>query len=162
MGGCPDNFLVCDNTDYQISKYPDLANYFLANFGSKNYFGGNGTTTFRCPDLRGEFLRGTGTNGHTNQGSGSNTGVHQDATVHTNVKGWCDSSGTANLCNLEMTGSKGQGVYVSNTDSTTQSGNYHWWINTNGSGTSSNEISKYTSRPTNTSVLYCISAVKLI
>lgn len=62
----PDNYLVCDGTAYNISEYSDLANFFEDQFGSKNYFGGNGTTTFAIPDLRGEFLRGTGTNGHTN------------------------------------------------------------------------------------------------
>ena len=39
---------------------------------------GDGVTTFKVPNLLGEFLRGTGTNSYTNQGSGANVGVHQD------------------------------------------------------------------------------------
>lgn len=154
MGGCPEHFLVCDNTDYQISKYPDLANYFLANFGKKNYFGGNGTTTFRCPDLRGEFLRGTGTNSHTNQGSGANVGVHQDAT---SIKWWYVN----NSSNVELTGNGEYGV--GNADSTIPASSRHAVAL---SGSSSSVSAGYadgrTVRPTNTSVLYCISAVKLI
>jgi microcystin-dependent protein len=48
---------------------------------SKNFFGGDGTTTFKVPDLQGEFLRCTGTNSRTNCGSGDNVGVHQAPTI---------------------------------------------------------------------------------
>lgn len=78
----PANYLACDGTVYNISDYPELANYFLQQFEAKNYFGGDGTTTFAVPDLRGEFLRGTGTNSHENQGSGADVGTHNDATIH--------------------------------------------------------------------------------
>ena len=61
----PDNYLICDGTTYNISDYPFLADHIKNNFGSYNYFGGDGTTTFAVPDLRGEFLRGTGNNGGT-------------------------------------------------------------------------------------------------
>lgn len=78
----PDGYLVCDGTVYNISDYPLLANHFETQFQTKNHFGGDGITTFAVPDLRGEFLRGTGTNSHTNQGSGLNVGMHQDGTIH--------------------------------------------------------------------------------
>ena len=78
----PDYFLSCDGTVYNISDYPYLAEHFKTEFGSYNYFGGNGTTTFAVPDLRGEFLRGTGTNSHASQGSGESVGIHQDGTEH--------------------------------------------------------------------------------
>ena len=76
----PANYLACNGQVVNIVDYPELANYFLQQFGSKNKFGGDGTTTFAVPDLSGEFLRGTGTNGHTDQGNGANVGVHQDGT----------------------------------------------------------------------------------
>ena len=47
----PANYLICDGTIYQISSFSELAAYFERQFGSKNYFGGNGTTTFAVPDL---------------------------------------------------------------------------------------------------------------
>ena len=47
----PDNYLICDGTTYNISDYPFLADHIKNNFGSYNYFGGDGTTTFAVPDL---------------------------------------------------------------------------------------------------------------
>lgn len=77
----PKHYLKCDGSEYQIKDYPYLAQYFKEQFGSANKFGGDGITTFRTPDLKGEFLRNTGVNGHANQGNGSTVGTHQDATV---------------------------------------------------------------------------------
>ena len=74
----PNNYLICDGSVYNIVDYPELANYFQTQFGSKNYFGGDNNITFAVPDLRGEFLRGAGTNSHANQGNGSSVGTHQD------------------------------------------------------------------------------------
>ena len=83
----PAHYLACNGQVVNIATYPELANYFEEQFGSKNKFGGDGTTTFGIPDLRGEFLRGTGTNGHTNQGNGANVGEHQDATAFPRIEG---------------------------------------------------------------------------
>ena len=49
----PTHYLKCDGTVYNISAYPVLAKYFETQFGSKNYFGGNGTTTFAVPNVTG-------------------------------------------------------------------------------------------------------------
>ena len=45
----PTHFLECDGTVYNINEYSDLANFFEDQFGSKNYYGGDGTTTFAVP-----------------------------------------------------------------------------------------------------------------
>lgn len=147
----PDGFLACDGSTYNIADYTALATHIMNEFGSYNYFGGDGTTTFAVPDLRGEFLRGTGTNAHSGQGNGANVGTHQDATEHPEVYAWSDNqigvsvrNHTTNVTNngpqKEETRpvARAGGVYVSATPFT-------------GTGTAS-----YTSRPTNTSVLYCI------
>lgn len=154
----PNNYLVCDGTAYNISEYSDLANFFEEQFGSKNFFGGDGTTTFAVPDLRGEFLRGTGTNSHTNpftertEGSGSSVGVHQQATAHrfyqvefdNGVFGFTDAPGNAGYPD----GSKVSGkmkystAFTNETPEPPVGGDYPRY---------------YTSRPTNTSVLYCIA-----
>ncbi len=138
----PEYFLACDGTVYNISEYPHLAEHIKNNFGTYNYFGGNGTTTFAVPDLRGEFLRGTGTNGHTNQGNGENVGVHQDGTIHSAAYGdggwgYVPKLGITSLADKELTHGKLSGALK--TDSTQSS-----FLNT------------YTSRPTNTSVMYAI------
>lgn len=56
----PPNYLICDGAEYQISDFPYLTHHFIENFGTVNYFGGDGKLTFAVPDLRGEFLRGMG------------------------------------------------------------------------------------------------------
>ena len=81
----PDDYLSCDGNVYRINDYSPLANFIHLQFGSYDYFGGDGVDTFAVPDLRGEFLRGTGTNSHKNafgelQGSGSDVGKHQSGT----------------------------------------------------------------------------------
>ena len=147
----PDGFLACDGSTYNIADYTALATHIMNEFGSYNYFGGNGTTTFAVPDLRGEFLRGTGTNSHTNQGSGASVGVHQNATA------------------VPMIGASDTAIFASNAPSTGANNNP---INgdssfkQNASGTGRNQPwtgswsdsnnNMITTRPTNTSVLYCI------
>lgn len=147
----PHNYLACDGALYQISEYPELAGYFEQHFTAKNFFGGDGETTFAVPDLRGEFLRGTGTNSHMNQGSGENVGVHQDGTEIPYFGTYSASTPLiymgamyesnvvlSNGMNPDSVVGSARGAYVKGSyDSTFSKG--------------------YTSRPTNTSVLYCIA-----
>ena len=140
----PRNYLVCDGTVYNITDYPELAGYFEKQFGSKNYFGGDGTTTFAVPDLQGEFLRGSGTNSHADQGDGATVGTHQDATELPYVFGASSSYSVA-------VGQKGS---ITNADTVGASAKQ---INLSGNQSSGNYNQSVTVRPTNTSVLYCIS-----
>ena len=149
----PANYLACNGQVVNIADYPELANYFYQQFGSKNKFGGNGTTTFGIPDLRGEFLRGTGTNSHANQGSGAAVGTHQDATEHIRI-GSIGTTTTANAAALRVYANNSN-KYGSNFDSSTK-GTHYKNIN-QATTTSATEDSFYTARPTNTSVLYCIA-----
>lgn len=48
----PDGYLVCDGRSVRINDYPELYDAIGTNWG------GDGSTTFRLPDLRGYFLRG--------------------------------------------------------------------------------------------------------
>lgn len=143
----PAYYLKCDGTIYNIADYPDLANYFDVQFdGEINKFGGDGITTFAVPDLRGEFLRGTGTNSHENQGNGGDVGEHQDGSIHSNVymiengtNGWAPQRNQSNANNPDkVVGGILQGISGTKT-------------------TATNLTATYTSRPTNTSVLYCIA-----
>lgn len=145
----PKHHLICDGAEYQITDYPYLAQHIQDNFGSMNYFGGDGTTTFAVPDLRGEFLRGTGT-ATRDTGSGDGVGVHQEPTEHINLqkddKNYLYMDGNSKTITRTRYSDKSiivtskTGVTMQNTATTwTASGNIY-----------------YTSRPTNTSVLYCI------
>ena len=131
----PQFFLACDGATYNKADYPELAELLLGITTHSQYEVEGDNTKFKVPDLRGEFVRGTGTNGHTNQGSGADVGVHQDATeLYTMV------SETATILKY-------------NVDST-YSVNGSWKGSANGS---SGSQSQFTSRPTNTSVLFCIA-----
>ena len=156
----PHNYLICDGTVYNIADYPELAAYFAGQFNASNYFGGNGTTTFAVPDLRGEFLRGTGTNSHSNQGSGANVGTHQDATEIPDVYAAKTDADTMQISiRMDQDAAVGDFSVPSKVDgSITGTKNSLYSYNTSPKGTSTTtKRYKYTARPTNTSVLYCIA-----
>ena len=148
----PQDYLVCNGATYNISDYKQLSHFIETQFGSINYFGGDGITTFAVPDLRGEFLRGTGTNGHNSQGSGSNVGIHQDATEHFMIL-------KTNQTRLNFYGTTP--TSPQNVDGTGSAGYTKAGMNiTAAAYTASADTSTcYKSRPTNTSVLYCIKAI---
>lgn len=153
----PAHYLVCDGSVHNIADYPYLVQHFQDEFGSVNYFGGDGTTTFAVPDLRGEFLRGTGVNYHTNQGSGADVGVHQDATEHiyfgvnaNTQEFWTDTSTPRK--ERPQIGIDKMDSILALTPQTNTNG-FRTSLNTWSGATNK---SHFTSRPTNTSVLYCI------
>ena len=148
----PQDYLPCDGGQYFINDFPQLTNFFEIEFGAVNYFGGNGTTTFAVPDLRGEFLRGTGTNAHANQGNGTTVGNHQDAT---SVPNFVVSQSNTRLYGYSK--SSTVNANVQNADNTLTGTGY---IRVDGNFISNtSQDAEYTARPTNTSVLWCIKAV---
>lgn len=156
----PKDYLICDGAEYQISSYSDLASFIERQFGTVNHFGGDGTTTFAVPDLRGEFLRGTGANSHANQGSGASVGTHQDGTenlylgVNQKANGdlWFQSTAYTSEGTSAIT-EKGDS-YITKPNS---GGLGSYWHRTGTFSGATGQVST-TSRPTNTSVLYCIKA----
>lgn len=149
----PDGYLACDGSTYNIADYPRLANFFLVQFGSVNNFGGDGTTTFAVPNLQGEFLRGTGTNSHTNQGNGSAVGSHQDATAIPVFAGASNGQlfvrSNLDVTNLGM--SNGDATYKRSSSGTIKNN-----VVTGTQNASSETYDSVGVRPTNTSVLFCI------
>ena len=140
----PKDYLICDGTEYEIVKYKDLAEHIKTEFGSYNYFGGNGTITFAVPDLRGEFLRGSGENSRDRQGSGANVGEHQNATEH--IHYYTFNGGVQFPNNKQNQNQDTILDIISHVDGNNDFG----WRGTETTPT------YFTSRPTNTSVLYCI------
>ena len=151
----PRHYLACNGQTVNIADYPELANYFEQQFGSKNYFGGDGMTTFGIPDLRGEFLRGTGTNGHENNGNGANVGIHQDSTTIPSIVAWNTNDKIGVMVNTAINND------IRNVDkaniSKNPSGSYHWSA-VQGTSESTGATGECNAiRPTNTSVLWCIA-----
>lgn len=147
----PTNYLACDGKVYDIAKYPLLAQHFDDEFGNVQYFGGSAELgTFAVPDLRGEFLRGTGT-ADRNTGSGAVVGEHQDGTIQNNVF-------TANTNYIYAYKEDSNGTYtVKNADKIISNANYSTNISgKNDVGAVSDWGATFSPRPTNTAVLYCI------
>ena len=147
----PKHYLKSEGSIYNITDYPYLAEHIKIEFGSYNYFGGDDITTFAVPDLQGEFLRGTGTNSHAGQGNGADVGVHQDGTEEPLLSIWAgDRLGISN--NNSGTGlllQKNADTMATNSTISRRFTNYN----------KTSELGNYTyftSRPTNTSILYCI------
>lgn len=142
VNNVPDGYLKCEGQAVSRTDYKTLFDIIGTTYGS-----GDGSTTFNVPDLRGEFLRGTGTNSHTNQGNGASVGTHQDGTEHLNF-----IPGSNSLNYPKYAGASWTGTNRDTTSPSSYSMQYY------GAGTNSGWSNGlyYTSRPTNTSVLYCI------
>ena len=157
----PQDYLVCDGSIYNITDYKQLSHFIETQFGSINKFGGDGITTFGVPDLRGEFLRGSGTNGHSGQGSGGSVGNHQDATEIPYYYSYMTADGSK----VQISGrvaSNGKDVY--NTPSKPDASKtgpaaakYAYYQVATSTASSARDYA-YMMRPTNTAVLYCIKA----
>ena len=145
----PTGYLACDGSTYNRATYPALADHLIR---TSVDFIGDGSTTFTVPDLRGEFLRGTGTNGHANSGDGAAVGVHQQATEIPNVFKGMDST-TPRL--IAPYGSKDY-TYPANMDVALNLNGSDLRFNSVKTGTVTEWAGTYMARPTNTSVLWCI------
>lgn len=158
----PRFFLACDGATYNKADYPELAEHLLSLTNHSQYEVDGDDTKFKVPDLRGEFVRGTGTNSHTNQGSGLAVGTHQDATEHAFIGVNTTNSKTIWTNSNKTSPNNSSGIVVLKVD-TTISGE----TTTNGLSLANNTFAtewsggtgntNYTARPTNTSVLFCIA-----
>jgi len=147
----PRFYLACDGTIYNKTDYPELAEHLLSLTNHSQYEVSGDNTKFKVPDLRGEFIRGTGTNSHIGQGSGESVGEHQSAT---DLQYFGFYEGTLYA----------SGEYPTNYDGLRHNGKRLNVNNLTGSYTTvaeSSSLSQFETniyaRPTNTSVLYCIS-----
>lgn len=155
----PNGYLICDGAELNIADYSNLATHFETQFGTKNHFGGDGTTTFALPDLRNEFLRGYH-NGASEQLSGE-VGIHQNATEHLSWSIW-NKSATSGVAFFNLRDKNANALTTPlNTDSDLSPavGNNRTSIeftaNISSAPVEPNSPA-FTSRPTNVAVLYCI------
>lgn len=140
----PAGYLVCDGAEHPVAEHPELAAFFAEQFGSANYFGGDGETSFAVPDLRNMFLRGY--HGEAEEQLSGELGEGQEATQHAYV-----ASGTNN--NIA---SPNANSFVKNADAVDGTSTMRIF---NLSTTTDTPIGiYYTSRPVNMAVLYCIKA----
>ena len=149
--GFPTGWHLCDGTAVSRTTYKDLFNVIGTNFGV-----GDGSTTFNLPELRGEFLRGAGTNSHTDQGNGGAVGEHQDATEMP----WIVGGGSSLAVRYTNTGTKDPASDYKNMDSTQGTGKWKGSQSFTVDSTNDSTPITYSTRPTNTSVNYIIKMFK--
>ena len=151
----PKDYLTCDGAIYNIADYLELTNHFQNQFGSKNYFGGDGVTTFAVPDLRNEFLRGYGDRTEP-------IGIHQDGTEIPRLFAWNYSTTQTVLIHNLKTDTAGVYTNATNEDvavpptieNTRISGSVNMTTSKNTGATDGSPA--FTIKPTNVAVLYCI------
>lgn len=164
----PDGYLFCDGSIYNISDYPNLADQLKEEFGSYNYYGGDGVNTFAVPNLQGEFLRGysSGTENSVTKGvKTEEVGKHQGGTLIPAIYTRLASNGSAimwfhrsklgsnndilpvdfDFMNISTQTPIHEPIFNANSSPNATAG---WGLN--------NAATNYTTRPTNTAVLYCI------
>lgn len=152
----PEGWLLCQGQTISRTEYADLFAVIGTNFGS-----GDGSTTFNLPDLRGEFLRGAGTNSHSGQGNGGSVGTHQDGTEHLGLYVYSNTGGSNTnigvISNHQSSSTSTSTTWEKDADAKHQiTGGCNVYISSN-VGTFTGEAC-YTSRPTNTSVNYIMKA----
>lgn len=113
----PKGYLSCNGSVYDIADYPELADFIEKQYGSKNYFGGNGTTNFALPNMLGKFLFGYDTN-HTIGTTGGEENVTLTvAQLPTHVHSIDGSKAVGNLYNGNLAMGVSGSATVHNTGS---------------------------------------------
>lgn len=158
----PSDYLICDGSVYNISKYSQLANFFKEQFGAVNHFGGDGTTTFAVPDLRNLFLRGF--HGEADDQLSGEIGIKQDATIIPRyISGFSGEANRPNMaCYYDNTTQVSNEVTNIDTKERKPAGLYY--IKTTGEAVAVNaeDYKAYTPRVVNAAVLYCIKATTTV
>lgn len=152
----PEGYLICDGAEYQIADHSQLAAFFEKEFGSKNHFGGDGTSTFAVPDFRNLFLRGF--HGESEKKLSGEIGAKQEGTEHIN---WVSMNGSpGGIGNLRQ--NTDDTIERKNPDTINGSSKTIRYLGLSNSAANYTQASglTYTSRPVNTAVQYCIKATK--
>ena len=147
----PEGYLICDGAEYPIADYSQLAAFFEKEFGSKNHFGGDGTSTFAVPDFRNLFLRGF--HGESEEQLSGEIGAKQEGTEHYNIVPTNDGWRAPRRFSVNESESP-----VPNADK--MIGGLVSASATAMSNTGTKVYDSYTSRPVNAAVQYCIKATK--
>ena len=146
----PKHYLVCDGAEYPIADYPYLVQHIKDNFGSVNYFGGDGTITFAVPDLRERFLKGSDSAGENEEAGLPNiTGTFS-------VMGNGGSTGNMNVDTASGAFYRIARNGWKDVFSTSMNANQTYYAGFDASKSNAMYGKSSTVTPTNTSVLYCI------
>ena len=144
----PTGFLECNGATISRSTYSALFSKIGTTYGA-----GDGSTTFKIPDLRGEFIRGWD----------HSRGIDTSRTLGSSQAGAYEShthTGSTNSTGAHTHGMLGGNSYTG-TNSAGTSANTNYTINTNSAGAHSHTVTIGASgstetRPRNIALMYCI------
>lgn len=159
----PKDYLICDGAQYSISQHPALSNFFEEQFGAKNHFGGDGSSTFAVPDTRNLFLRGY--HGDAEKQLSGLIGEKQEGTQFPSVfvlDGARGGIGSIQSNQNKFIGPTDRDSDIDSLSEFYRSVPYEGAYNTSllDDGRTDLRNDKYTARPVNMAVLYCIKAVE--
>ena len=137
----PKHYLACDGKSYKINDYEHLANFFISHFGKVNYFGGDGIEEFCVPNLSNEFLRGSTED--------NIAGTHQDATKHVSIL-------NSDLSTALISPKSKLKTLNEDTSEVADTRTYNVYSTSSTWDAPVDIPQYYTSRPTNTAVMFCI------
>jgi len=142
----PTGFLACDGSAVSRSTYATLFTAIGTTWGI-----GNGSTTFNVPDLRGVFLRGTGTNGTYGTAVGPSVGTYAADTYLNHSHTATDSGHSHSTFGAGFPGLSPGGTTYSTISGTTSTGTGNANITVATSTTGGTET-----KPKNYGILYII------
>ena len=142
----PTSWLACNGAAISRSTYATLYNAIGTTWGT-----GDGSTTFNVPDLRGVFLRGTGTNGTYGTAIGQAVGTYAADTYLNHSHGISDPGHSHTVGAFASPGLSPGGTTYNTGSGTTNSGTSTTGISVNTSTTGGTET-----KPKNYGVLYII------
>lgn len=114
MSTAPTGWIVCNGAEYAIADYGDLHTAIGTTWGAlTNGSGGAGSTHFRVPDLRGAFLRGTGSHGSSTMANssvfaGPSVGSFEDDSFQGHFHTFLNYAWFSTTSNYELVGVTGQ------------------------------------------------------
>jgi len=156
MSSAPTGWIVCNGAPYAITDYGDLYTAIGTTWGAlTDENGGAGSTHFRVPDLRGAFLRGTGSHGSSTMANGSefsgpSVGSFEDDSFQGHYHTFLNYAWYSTSNSSELVGVTGQPPYAN--DGNTGSGVKDPKTDgTNGTPRTDDET-----RPFNAGINYCI------
>ncbi len=158
----PAHYITCNGAIYNIVDYQYLAQHIKDQFGTFNFFGGDGVSTFAVPDLRNEFLRGY--YGDKTEKLSGEIGIHQDSTSMPYFGTRITTAGAGMIWYAKSRLSTNNDTFPKNTETLnydTKTPLHEPVFNgTNVNATSgwgmTSSVTSFTAKPTNVAVLYCI------
>ena len=148
MTSCPSGWLAANGSAVSRSTYAILFSTIGSTWGN-----GDGSTTFNLPDLRGTFVRGTGTNGTYGTAVGQAVGSYAADTYlnhnHTASQAAHTHTYTQVTTTAQATGGSGSNYFNASTTGTTSSTTPAVTVDTSTTGGTE-------TKPKNYGVLYCI------